>query len=196
MVAIAEACAQGRLPAEVVLVLADVSDAGILERARERGIRAEYLEPGKYRTKLDESAEEAYVEALREAGVEWVVLAGFMRILKSGFLRVFPRRVLNIHPALLPAFPGLEAWKQALEYGVKVTGCTVHVVDEGIDTGPILVQRTVPVRDEDTPDTLHARIQEQERVAYIEALNAVFSGQMRWSGRRALAGGSRDQTHG
>jgi phosphoribosylglycinamide formyltransferase 1 len=189
MVAIAEACAEGRLPAEIVLVLADVADAGILERARERGIRAEYLAPGKYRTKLDETAEQTYAKALEEAGAEWVVLAGFMRILKSGFLRLFPRRVMNIHPALLPAFPGLEAWKQALEYGVKVTGCTVHIVDEGIDTGPILVQRVVPVLDEDTPATLHERIQQQERVAYIEALNAVFRGRLRWSGRRALVGG-------
>ena len=124
------------------------------------------------------------------AEAEWVVLAGFMRILKSGFLRAFPRRVLNIHPALLPAFPGLEAWKQALDYGVKVTGCTVHLVDEGIDTGPILVQRVVPVRDDDTPGSLHARIQEQERTAYLEALNLVFSGPLSWSGRRALAGES------
>jgi phosphoribosylglycinamide formyltransferase-1 len=190
MVAIAEACADGRLPARIVLVLADLADAGILERARERGIRAEYVAPGKYRTKLDEAAEASYVAALRWAGVEWVVLAGFMRILKSGFLRAFPRRVLNIHPALLPAFPGLEAWRQALEYGVKVTGCTVHLVDEGIDTGPILVQRVVPVLDEDTPATLHARIQEQERLAYVEALRAVFQGPWRWSGRRALVGPS------
>jgi phosphoribosylglycinamide formyltransferase 1 len=189
MVAIAEACADGRLPSEIVLVLADVADAGILERARERGIRAEYLAPGKYRTKLDETAEQTYAKALQEAGAEWVVLAGFMRILKSGFLRLFPRRVMNIHPALLPAFPGLEAWKQALEYGVKVTGCTVHIVDEGIDTGPILVQRVVPVLDGDTPATLHERIQEQERVAYIEALDAVFRGRLRWNGRRALVGG-------
>jgi phosphoribosylglycinamide formyltransferase-1 len=188
MAAIVDACAAGHLPARVVLVLADVPDAGILERARERGIRAEYLGPGKYRTKLDEAAEAAYVAALRAAEVEWVVLAGFMRILKAGFLRAFPRRVLNLHPALLPAFPGLEAWRQALEYGVKVTGCTVHLVDEGIDTGPILVQRVVPVRDEDTPGTLHERIQEQERIAYVEALNAVFRGALRWSGRRALVG--------
>lgn len=189
MAAIADACADGRLPAQVVLVLADIPDAGILDRARDRGLRGEYVAPGKYRTKLDEAAEQAYVEALRGVGAEWVVLAGFMRILKAGFLRAFPRRVLNMHPALLPAFPGLEAWKQALEYGVKVTGCTVHLVDEGIDTGPILVQRVVPVRDEDTPVTLHERIQEQERAAYIEALNMVFRGQLRWSGRRVLTGG-------
>ena len=109
MAAIADACADGRLPARVALVLSDVPDAGILERARERGIRAEYMAPGRYRTKLEEEAERAYVDALRAADVEWVVLAGFMRILKAGFLRAFPRRVLNLHPALLPAFPGLDA---------------------------------------------------------------------------------------
>jgi len=194
LAAIADACADGRLPARIVSVLADVPDAGILERAQERGIRAEYIAPGKYRTKLDETAEQLYADALLRAEVEWVVLAGFMRILKSGFLRAFPRRVLNIHPALLPAFPGLEAWKQALDYGVKVTGCTVHLVDEGIDTGPILVQRVVPVRDDDTPGSLHARIQEQERTAYLEALNLVFSGPLSWSGRRALAGKATDAT--
>jgi phosphoribosylglycinamide formyltransferase 1 len=188
MTAIADACADGRLPARIVLVLADVEEAGILERARERGIRAEYIAPGKYRTKLDETAEVAFAKALREAEAEWVVLAGFMRILKATFLRAFAGRVLNIHPALLPAFPGLEAWKQALDYGVKVTGCTVHLVDEGIDTGSILVQRVVPVLDEDTPATLHARIQEQERIAYIEALDAVFKGPLRWSGRRVWTG--------
>jgi phosphoribosylglycinamide formyltransferase-1 len=188
MAAIADACADGRLPARIVLVLADVEDAGILDRARERGIRAEFIAPGKYRTKLDEATEPAYATALREAGAEWVVLAGFMRILKATFLRTFPSRVLNIHPALLPAFPGLEAWKQALEYGVKVTGCTVHLVDEGIDTGSILVQRVVPVLDDDTPESLHARIQVQERIAYIEALNAVFKGPLHRSGRRVSTG--------
>ncbi len=188
LVAIGDACADGRLPAKVVLVLADVPDAGILRRAQERGIRAEYLAPGKYRTKLDESAESAYAHALQQAGVEWVVLAGFMRVLKAPFLRVFPRRVLNIHPALLPSFPGLEAWKQALEYGVKVTGCTVHLVDEGIDTGPILAQHAVPILDDDTPETLHQRIQEQEHIAYVEALNTVFRGPLQWSGRRVMMG--------
>jgi phosphoribosylglycinamide formyltransferase-1 len=191
MAAIADACADGRLPARIVLVLADVEDAGILDRARERGIRAEYIAPGKYRTKLDEGTETAYATALREAGAEWVVLAGFMRILKATFLRAFPSRVLNIHPALLPAFPGLEAWKQALEYGVKVTGCTVHLVDEGIDTGSILVQRVVPVLDDDTPESLHARIQVQERIAYIEALNALFKGPLHRSGRRVSTGSER-----
>jgi phosphoribosylglycinamide formyltransferase 1 len=184
-VALADACSSGRLPAQVALVLTDVPAAGILDRARERGIPAEYLPPGRFRTKLDDPAEAAYATALQQAAVDWVLLAGFMRILKAGFLRAFPRRVVNIHPALLPAFPGLEAWKQALEHGVKVTGCTVHLVDEGIDTGPILVQRTVPVLDDDTPDTLHQRIQQQEREAYPEAMAALFAGRLHIEGRRA-----------
>ena len=186
MVAIAEACAAGQLPAQIVLVLSDVSDAAILERARERGIPARFLPPGRFRTKLDEDAERAYVAALREARVDLIVLAGFMRILKGEFLRAFPQRVLNIHPALLPAFPGLESWKQALDYGVKVTGCTIHFVDQGIDTGPIVVQRAVPVLDDDTPASLHARIQEAERVAYPEAIAAVLSGRVTVDGRRVV----------
>lgn len=186
MVAIAEACAAGQLPAQIVLVLSDVSDAAILERARERGIPARFLPPGRFRTKLDEDAERAYVAALREARVDLIVLAGFMRILKGEFLRAFPQRVLNIHPALLPAFPGLESWKQALDYGVKVTGCTIHFVDQGIDTGPIVVQRAVPVLDDDTPASLHARIQEAERVAYPEAIAAALSGRVAVDGRRVV----------
>jgi len=186
MVAIAEACAAGQLPAQIVLVLSDVPEAGILERAREQGIPGRFLPPGRFRTKLDEEAERAYVAALQEARVDLIVLAGFMRILKGEFLRAFPQRVLNIHPALLPAFPGLESWKQALDYGVKVTGCTIHFVDQGIDTGPILVQRAVPILDEDTPATLHARIQEAERVAYPEAIAAVLSGRITMEGRRVV----------
>jgi phosphoribosylglycinamide formyltransferase 1 len=186
MVAIAEACATGQVPAHIVLVLSDVAEAGILDRARERGIPGRFLAPGRFRTKLDEEAERAYVAALQEARVDFVVLAGFMRILKGEFLRNFPQRVLNIHPALLPAFPGLESWKQALDYGVKVAGCTVHFVDQGIDTGPVVVQRSVPVLDDDTPATLHARIQEAERVAYPEAIASVLSGRITVEGRRVL----------
>ena len=186
MVAIAEACAAGQLPAQIVLVLSDAPEAAILERARERGVPARFLPPGRFRTKLDDDAERAYVAALREARVDLIVLAGFMRILKGEFLRAFPQRVLNIHPALLPAFPGLEGWKQALDYGVKVTGCTIHFVDQGIDTGPIVVQRAVPVLDDDTPATLHARIQEAERVAYPEAIAAALSGRVAVDGRRVV----------
>ncbi len=165
-VAIADACKAGSVPAEVAIVISDVADAGIMAHARERGLRAEFIAPGKFRTKLDEDAEKAYIRALQEAQVDLVVLAGFMRILKGEFLRAFAQRVVNIHPALLPSFPGLEAWKQALDYGVKVTGVTVHFVDQGIDTGPILAQQTVPVLEGDTPATLHGRIQEAERQLY------------------------------
>jgi phosphoribosylglycinamide formyltransferase 1 len=186
LAAIADACAAGRVPAEVALVLSDVPDAGILARARERGVRAEYLAPGKFRTKLDEEAERTYVAALQQAGVDLVILAGFMRILKGGFLRAFPQRVINIHPALLPSFPGLEAWKQALEYGVKVTGCTVHFADPGIDTGPVLAQQAVPVLDNDTPAALHARIQEAERVLYPAVIAALARGEIGVEGRRTI----------
>jgi phosphoribosylglycinamide formyltransferase-1 len=165
-VAIADACKAGSVPAEVAVVISDVADAGILTRARERGLPAEFIAPGKFRTKLDEEAERAYIGALQAAKVDLVVLAGFMRILKGEFLRTFAQRVVNIHPSLLPSFPGLEAWKQALHYGVKVTGVTVHLVDQGIDTGPILAQQTVAVLEADTPATLHARIQEAERQLY------------------------------
>jgi phosphoribosylglycinamide formyltransferase 1 len=183
-VALADACATLQPPMEVALVLSDMADAGILSRAQERHIPARCLPPGQYRTRLDQQAEQAYVAALQEARVEWVVLAGFMRILKGPFLRAFARRVINIHPSLLPAFPGLEAWKQALEYGVKVTGCTVHLVDEGVDTGPIVTQQTVPVLDDDTPGTLHARIQQAEHALYPAAIAALAGGRITVEGRR------------
>ena len=185
-VAIADACAAGVTSAEVALVISDVPDAGILEHARERGLTAQYLAPGKFRTKLDEEAEAAYIRALQEARVDLVVLAGFMRILKGEFLRAFANRVINIHPALLPSFPGLEAWKQALEYGVKYTGVTVHFVDQGIDTGPILAQRTVPVLTGDTPASLHARIQEAERSLYPEVIAGLARGEVTIRGRETV----------
>jgi len=184
MVAIADACAAGDVPAEIALVLSDVAEAGILDRARERRLTAEYVPPGKFRTKLDEVAEQAFIQRLTEARVDLVVLAGFMRILKGEFLRAFADRVINIHPSLLPAFPGLEAWKQALDYGVKVTGCTVHFVDQGIDSGPIIGQETVPVLEQDTAETLHARIQEAERRLYPRMVAALARGEVRAKGRR------------
>ncbi len=185
-VAIAQASAGKHAGFEIALVVSDVADAGILDKARALGLPARFIPPGKFRTKLDEDAERAYVTALQEAQVDLVVLAGFMRILKGDFLRTFENRVLNIHPALLPAFRGLEAWKQALEYGVKVTGCTVHLVDEGIDSGPILAQQTVPVLDGDTPETLHARIQAVEHALYPAAISAMAKGLVRIQGRRCL----------
>ena len=184
--AIADACASGQIPAQVAIVISDVADAGILQRARERGLPAVFIAPGKFRAKLDEAAEAAYIRALQEAQVDLVALAGFMRILKGGFLRAFAQRVVNIHPALLPAFPGLEAWKQALEYGVKFTGVTVHFVDQGVDTGPIIAQRTVPVLPGDTAATLHARIQEAERVVYPAAIAALARGAIRVQGRQTV----------
>ncbi len=186
MAAIADACAAGRVPAEVAVVLSDQPEAGILDQARARGLRAAYLPPGAYRTRLDDQAEAAYLEALREAGVDLVVLAGFMRVLKGTLLEAFPRRIVNIHPSLLPAFPGLAAWRQALDYGVKYTGCTVHLVDAGVDTGPIVGQRVVAVKSDDTPESLHARIQEAERLLYPAVVGALARGQIRVEGRRVL----------
>jgi len=184
--AIAEACALGKLPARIVIVLSDVADAGILQRARERGIPARHISPGKFRTKLDDDAERAYVAALREAGVEWIALAGFMRVLKGEFLKSFESRIVNIHPSLLPSFPGLEAWKQALDYGVKVTGCSVHLVDAGVDSGPIIAQQPVPVLDDDTPETLHQRIHAAEHELYPKCLAAIARGELVIQGRRVL----------
>ncbi|PYI81121.1 MAG: phosphoribosylglycinamide formyltransferase, partial [Verrucomicrobia bacterium] len=178
MAALADACAAGEIPAEIAVVLSDVPNAPILERARERNLRAEFIAPGSFRTKLDEAAERAYLSALQKADVDLVVLAGFMRILKGDFLRAFPQRVVNIHPSLLPAFPGLDAWKQALDHGVKVTGCTAHYVDQGVDYGPIIAQETVPVCQEDTPETLHVRIQQAERHLYPRVVAALARGQI------------------
>ena len=185
-VAIADACAAGEIPAEVRLVLSDIADAGILERARERSIPARFLRPGNFRTKLDDDAEQMFVSALREANVDLIALAGFMRVLKGEFLRAFEGKIINIHPSLLPSFPGLEAWKQALDHGVKVTGCTVHFVDAGIDAGPIIAQQTVPVLDEDTAPVLHERIQAAEHELYPLCVAAIARGEAVVQGRRVL----------
>lgn len=183
---ILDAIRQGTLNAKVVCVISDVRDAYILTRARAAGIPAEFVDCSPFKTKLDGEAEAKVISLLRSYGADFVVLAGFMRIIKSGLLNAFPNRIVNIHPSLLPSFPGLEAWKQALEYGVKVTGCTVHFVDAGMDTGPIIVQRAVPVLPDDTPETLHARIQEQEHIAYPEALRLIETGRVRVEGRRTV----------
>lgn len=174
--AIAEAIAHGELAAEVRVVISDVASAGILELARARGLRAEFVEPGRFKTKLEPEAELRVVELLQSAGVEWVVLAGYMRMIKPPLLAAFPRRIINIHPSLLPAFPGLEAWRQALAAGVRETGCTVHYVDAGMDSGEVIAQRAVPVLDGDTPETLHARIQVAEHALYPEVLRGVVAG--------------------
>ena len=171
--AIADAIARGELDAEVCVVISDVASAGILELARARGLRAEFVEPGRFKTKLEPEAERRVVELLQSAGVEWVVLAGYMRMIKPPLLEAFPRRIINIHPSLLPAFPGLEAWRQALAAGAQETGCTVHYVDAGMDTGEIIAQRAVPVLPGDTAETLHARIQVAEHAHYPAVLAAL-----------------------
>jgi phosphoribosylglycinamide formyltransferase-1 len=164
--AILERIRSGDLAAEARLVVSDVLDAPILDLAREFGIANAYLPPGRFRTRLEPEVEEQLVQMLRAAGVELVVLAGFMRILHEPMLKAFPRRIINIHPSLLPKFQGLEAWKQALVAGERVTGCTVHYVDEQVDHGQILGQKEVKILPNDTPETLHARIQVVEHELY------------------------------
>ena len=174
----------GRLDAKIEIVLADVKDAYILERAAKHGLEARYLDCAPWKTKLEGPAEDECIRILKEAGVDTVVLAGFMRIVKPKLLAAFPERVLNIHPALLPAFPGVHSWTQALDYGCKVAGVTVHFVDAGTDSGPIIVQKAVEVLEDDTPESLHARIQVQEHIAYPEALSIIASGKYSIEGRR------------
>ena len=188
MQSIVDAIEAGELDAEIRLVLADVPDAKILDRAARHGIPHRYLDCAPWKTKLEGPAEDRCIALLREAGVDTVVLAGFMRIVKPALHAAFPNRVLNIHPALLPAFPGVHSWTQALDYGCKVAGVTVHFVDAGTDSGPILVQKAVPVLEDDTPETLHARIQVQEHLAFPEALRIVAAGNYRLEGRRVRIG--------
>ena len=164
--AILQKIRDGKLPADARVVVSDVLDAPILDIAREFQVPNAYLSAGQFRTRLEPSAETELVKILRDSGVELVVLAGFMRVLKSPMLEAFPRRIINIHPSLLPKFPGLEAWKQALVAGEKITGCTVHYVDEKIDHGDIIAQREVPILPDDTADSLHARIQIAEHELY------------------------------
>ncbi len=188
--ALAEAAREGSLPVEIALVISDVPDAGILALAGTFGIPSVCLPPGRFRTKLEPSAEAEYVRRLRDAGVELVALAGFMRMLKAPFLEAFPDRVINIHPSLLPAFPGLESWKQALDHGVRFTGCTVHLVTPEMDAGPILGQAVVPVLPGDTPQTLHARIQVEEHRLYVECVRLWAEDKLRIKGRQVSMGAS------
>ena len=174
--AILDAVATGRLDAKVALVLSNKADAFALVRANQSGVPTRVLSHKSFSSR--EGFDEALVAALREAEVEWVVLAGFMRVLTPVLLRAFPGRVLNIHPALLPAFPGVHAQAQALEYGVKVAGCTVHIVDEGVDTGPVVAQRAVPVKDDDSVETLTARILDQEHALLVEVLALAAAGRI------------------
>jgi phosphoribosylglycinamide formyltransferase-1 len=189
MQSIVDAIEKGELDAEIKLVLADVPDAKILDRAKKHSIPCRWLDCSPWKTKLEGAAEEECIRLLKEAGCDTVVLAGFMRIVKPALLAAFPMRVLNIHPALLPAFPGVHSWTQALDYGCKVAGVTVHFVDAGTDSGPIIVQKCVPVMEDDTPETLHARIQVQEHIAFPEALSLLAAGRLSVQGRRVIIAG-------
>ena len=173
----------GRLQAEIAIVISNRADAAGLESARRRGLNAQLI-PSKGRVREDHDGE--VVAALKDANVDLVCLAGYMRLLSPEFVRAFPNRILNIHPSLLPAFPGLDAQKQALDYGARVSGCTVHIVDEHLDHGPIIVQKTVPVLENDDEHALSARILEQEHVAYTEAIRLMLSGEMAVEGRRVV----------
>ena len=168
----------------VALVLSDVPDAPVLKRAGQLGVEALHMHPGKYRTRFELDREAEWTDAMRDRGVELVCLAGLMRILKGPMLSAYRGRIMNIHPSLLPSFPGLHAQRQALEYGVKVSGCTVHYVDEGVDTGPIIVQRQVPVMDDDDEESLSERILEQEHIAYPLAVKLHCGGGLVVKGRR------------
>lgn len=180
--AIARACEEGRIPAEVVVVICDVDGAGAFEVASRHGIPAILVRPRDFGSKTLYETE--VVSILNGYGVELVALAGYMRIVGKTLLQAYRGRMMNIHPSLLPAFPGLEAQKQALEYGVKVSGCTVHFVDEGVDSGPIVIQRAVEVLEEDTPATLAARILQREHEIFPEAIRLFAEGRLRIEGRR------------
>jgi phosphoribosylglycinamide formyltransferase-1 len=182
--ALADQIAAGRIPgAEIAIVISNREDAPGLARAAARGIATKAI-PSKGLPR--EAYDTLVVAELRKANVDLVCLAGFMRLLSPYFVAAFPRRILNIHPSLLPSFPGLEAQRQALEYGVQFSGCTVHLVDETLDAGPILVQAVVPVRDDDTDETLSARILTEEHRIYAEAVRLVLSGRYRIEGRRVI----------
>lgn len=185
-VALHEAVDRGEVPAEIVLVVSNVADAPGLEKARSRGLRAEAIPSGDFPDR--ESHEGAVLALLDDVGVDWICLAGYMRLLSPRFVQAWPRRIVNVHPSLLPAFPGLEAARQAVEHGVKVSGCTVHLVDEDLDSGPIVVQRAVPVEDGDTPEDLAARILVQEHRAYPEAMRRLLTEVWRIEGRRIVFG--------
>ena len=190
--ALAAAVERGELPAEIVLVASDRPEAPGLARAREIGLPALAVPiRGESSRQLDRDGQEAeLLAALGAARAEWICLAGYLRLLSPAFVRRYPQRIVNVHPSLLPAFPGLHAQRQAWEHGVKVSGCTVHLVDEGLDSGPIVVQRTVPVDDGDTAERLAARILDEEHRAYPEAMRRLLGERWRVVGRRLLFGGA------
>lgn len=182
--AIIDRCADTSLPAEIAVVICNVPGAGALERAERAGIATLVIDHRSFAGR--EEFDRAVVAALQAAGVELVVLAGFMRIVSGVFIEAFPQRIINIHPALLPAFPGLHVQKKALEYGARFAGCTVHFVDGGVDTGPIIAQAVVPILDGDSEATLSARILEQEHRLYPHAIRLIAEGRLRLDGRRVL----------
>lgn len=181
---IIDRCQDNSLDAEIAIVICNNPDAGALNRAEKAGIPCLCIDHRKFseRQEFDQSV----VAALKEAQVELVALAGFMRIISSVFLEAFPQRVINIHPALLPSFPGLHVQKKALEYGARFSGCTVHFVDDGVDTGQIITQAVVPILDNDTEESLAARILEQEHKIYPQAIQLIADGRLRIEGRRVL----------
>jgi phosphoribosylglycinamide formyltransferase 1 len=190
--AIADNVAAGRIPgAEIAIVISNRAEAPGIESARRRGLDARVI-PSKGKTREQHDTE--VIAALRAKKVDLICLAGYMRLLSPDFIRAFPRQILNIHPSLLPAFPGLEAQKQAFEHGVKISGCTVHFVDEHLDHGPIILQKAVPVLPGDDEHTLAARILEQEHLAYSEAINLVLRGSWEIVGRKVVFGAQRSSS--
>ncbi|MBN1521008.1 MAG: phosphoribosylglycinamide formyltransferase [Candidatus Aureabacteria bacterium] len=177
--------------ARIACVISDISGAYIMERARKRNIPSHLIPCDAFKTKLDPETEEKYVDTLKSYNTELVVLAGFMRVVKKGILYAFPDRVINIHPALLPSFKGLKSWQQAYDYGVKVTGCTVHFADEGIDTGPIIAQRVVGIEDADTAEAIHEKIQVEEHDVYPKVIEAIACGRVSVYGRKVRIKGGR-----
>ncbi len=182
--AIIDAVEAGTLDAEIKCVLSDVEDAFILERARKHNIPAIRFDCAPFKTKLDGEGEQKVLQILKEHDINFIALAGFMRIVKDGLLNAYAGRIVNIHPSLLPSFPGLDSGKQAFDYGVKFTGCTVHFVDAGVDTGAIINQKCVAIEDGDTLDSLMTKIHEQEHIAYSEALQWIAEGRIHFEGRR------------
>ena len=182
--ALADSVASGRIPdAEISIVISNRDDAPGIAKARARGLDARVI-PSKGLER--EVYDRQIVAALREKNVDLVCLAGYMRLLSPYFVREFPEKILNIHPSLLPAFPGLEPHRQAIEHGAKFSGATVHFVDENLDAGPIILQAVVPIEDSDTPDTLAARVLKEEHRIYTQAVNIVLEGRYRMAGRRVL----------
>ncbi len=182
--AIIDAIEAGTLNAEIKCVLADKEDAYILERARKHNIPAIYFDCAPFKTKLDGEAEQKVLQILEDHDVNFVALAGFMRIVKDGLLNAFTGRMINIHPSLLPSFPGLDGGKQAFDYGVKFTGCTVHFVDAGVDTGAIINQKIISIDNDDSLDSMMEKLHAQEHIAYPEALQWIAEGRIQLNGRR------------